>query len=130
MRAYERFLNYVQYDTASDENSLSCPSTEKQLVLARALVEELTALGVSDARVDENGYVYGSVPANAEDLPAIGLIAHMDVVDCVPSAPVIPAVIHDYDGGPVTLANGMVLDPTVFPELAGGGGLKEGVIFC
>ncbi|MDO4865781.1 MAG: peptidase T [Clostridia bacterium] len=119
MRAYERFLNYVQYDTASNENSPTCPSTEKQLVLARALVEELKALGVEDARMDEHGYVYGSVPANAEGLPSIGLISHMDVVDCVPSAPVIPAIIRDYDGGPVTLANGMVLDPAVFPEVAG-----------
>ena len=122
MRAYERFLNYVQYDTASDENSPTCPSTEKQLVLARALVDELKSLGVEDARMDEHGYVYGSVPANAEGLPAIGLISHMDVVDCVPSAPVVPAIIKDYDGGPVTLANGMVLDPAVFPEVAGAKG--------
>ena len=110
MRAYERFLKYVQYDTASDENSPSCPSTAKQLVLANALAEELKSLGVGDARVDEHGYVYGSIPANDESRPAIGLIAHMDVVDCVPSAPVKPAVIENYDGGPVRLANGDILD--------------------
>ena len=115
MRAYERLLNYVQFDTASDENSPTCPSTAKQLKLAAALVEELKGLGVSDARVDEDGYVYGSLPANAPGQPAIGLIAHMDVVDCVPSAPVRPAIIDNYDGGPVTLANGDVLDPAVFP---------------
>ena len=124
MRAYERFLNYVQYDTASDENSPTCPSTKKQLVLAKALAEEMKALGISDARVDEHGYVYGSIPANAEGLPAIGLIAHMDVVDCVPSAPVKAAIIEDYDGGPVTLENGLVLDPAVFPEVAGAKGKR------
>ena len=118
MRAYERFLNYVQYDTASDERSDTCPSTEKQLVLGAALADELKKLGVADARLDEHGYVYGSIPANAGGLPAIGLISHMDVVDCVPSAPVVPAIIDDYDGGPVTLKNGLMLDPAVFPEVA------------
>lgn len=124
MRAYERFLNYVQYDTASDENSPTCPSTEKQLVLAKALVEEMKGLGIADARMDENGYVYGSIPANDAGRPAIGLISHMDVVDCVPSAPVKPAIIEDYDGGPVALANGLVLDPAVFPEVAAAKGKR------
>ena len=118
MRAYERFLKYVQYDTASDETSLTCPSTKKQLVLAEALAAELREMGVVDARVDEHGYVYGSIPANTHNRPSIGLIAHMDVVDCVPSAPVVPAIIEGYDGGPVKLANGEVLDPAVFPEVA------------
>ncbi len=118
MRAYERFLNYVQYDTASDENSPTCPSTEKQLALSRALVEEMQAMGIADARLDRDGYVYGSIPATDASLPAIGLIAHVDVVDCVPSAPVKPAIIENYDGGPVTLQNGLVLDPAVFPDVA------------
>ena len=118
MRAYERFLNYVKYDTASDENSPTCPSTEKQLALSNALADELKAMGVADARVDEFGYVYGSVPATAKNLPAIGLIAHVDVVDCVPSAPVKANIVEDYDGGPVTLENGLVLDPAVFPAVA------------
>ena len=122
MRAYERFLKYVQYDTASDENSPSCPSTAKQLELGKALVEEMKGMGITDARIDEHGYVYGSIPANDESRPAIGLIAHMDVVDCVPSAPVKPAVIENYDGGPVRLANGDILDPKVFPEVAGAKG--------
>ena len=117
MRAYERLLNYVKYDTASDETSSTCPSTAKQLALAGALAEELLALGVWDARVDGYGYVYGSIPANASNRPAIGLIAHMDVVDCVPSWPVKPRIVENYDGGPVTLDNGDVLDPAVFPEL-------------
>ena len=122
MRAYERLLKYVQFDTASDEKSETCPSTAKQLTLARALVEEMRAMGIADARVDQNGYVYGSIPANAENLPAIGLIAHMDVVDCAPSLPMHPRIIENYDGGPVTLDSGDVLDPAVFPEVAGAKG--------
>ena len=118
MRAYERLLNYVKYDTASDERSATCPSTEKQLVLANALAKELADMGVEDAHVDGNGYVYGWIPANAANLPSIGLIAHMDVVDCVPSWPVKPAIIERYDGGKIPLANGDVLDPAVFPDMA------------
>lgn len=118
MKAYERLLKYVQYDTASDERSETCPSTAKQLVLARALVEEMNALGIQDARVDENGYVYGCVPANIEGAPVIGLIAHMDTVDCVPSSPVRPRIIENYDGNAVQLENGDWLDPKMFPEVA------------
>ncbi len=122
MRTYERFLNYIQYDTASDESSDTCPSTQKQLVLGRALAEEMKAMGIADARIDEHGYVYGSIPANAEGLPAIGLIAHMDVVDSVPSAPMNASVVENYDGGPLALKNGLILDPAVFPEVAGAKG--------
>ena len=117
MRAYERLLNYVQFDTASDETSQTCPSTAKQLVLAGALVEEMKALGIENARVDEHGYVYGSIPANAQGRTDIGLIAHMDTVNCVASAPVKPQIIENYDGGAVTLKNGDVLDPAMFPEV-------------
>lgn len=69
MRAYERLLRYVQFDTASDEKNACCPSTEGQRVFGQALVEELRALGAQDARMDEHGYVYASVPANAEGQP-------------------------------------------------------------
>ena len=122
MRAYERFLKYIQYDTASDAMSETCPSTVKQLELAKALVDEMRDMGIADARVDADGYVYGSIPANAEDRPAIGLIAHMDVVDCVPCQPMRPRMIENYDGKAVTLDSGDVLDPAVFPEVAGAKG--------
>ena len=122
MRAYERLMKYIQFDTASDEHSATCPSTAKQLTLARALVEEMRAMGIADARVDQNGYVYGSIPANAGALPAIGLIAHMDVVNCVPCAPMNARIVERYDGGPLTLDSGDVLDPAVFPEVAGAKG--------
>ena len=73
----ERFLRYVGFDTQSDENSPSCPSSAKQKLLGAALVEEMKAMGISDAFMDENGYVYGTVPGDPS-LPTVGLIAHMD----------------------------------------------------
>ena len=118
MRAYERLLRYAQYDTASDERSETCPSTEKQRVLAEALAAEMREMGMTGVRVDENGYVYGCVPATAEKRPVIGLIAHMDTVDCVPVAPVRARIVENYDGGAVRLENGDLLDPKVFPDIA------------
>ena len=80
MKAYERFLKYVSVWTTSDANSETVPSADRELVLAKLLVEEMKELGIVDARVDEKGYVYGSVPATpgCEKAPALGLIAHMD----------------------------------------------------
>ena len=79
MRAYERFLNYAKYPTMSDVASESCPSTKKQLILANALKDELLALGLSDARVDKDGYVYASLEKNIDtEVNSIGFIAHMD----------------------------------------------------
>ena len=117
MRAYERLFKYIQFDTASCESSETCPSTEKQLVLGRALVEEMTEMGISGARIDENGYVYGFIPANAEGYPSIGLIAHMDTVDCVPTAPMNARIVENYDGEKLKLEGGDYLDPAEFPEL-------------
>ena len=86
MKAYERLLKYVQYPTGSDENSETCPSTPEQLVLGAALCDEMRGLGISNVEMDENGYVYGEIPASegCESAPAIGFISHMDVVDEVP----------------------------------------------
>ncbi|MGN0184838.1 MAG: peptidase T [Aristaeellaceae bacterium] len=117
MRAYERLLNYVQFDTASNEASETCPSTPGQLELGRSLVEEMRLMGISNARMDENGYVYGEIPANAEGFPTIGLIAHMDTVDCVPALPMHARIVENYDGGAVLLEGGDVLDPADYPEL-------------
>ena len=117
MRAYERLLNYVQFDTASNEANETCPSTSGQLELGRSLVEEMRLMGISNARMDENGYVYGEIPANAEGFPTIGLIAHMDTVDCVPALPMHARIVENYDGGAVLLEGGDVLDPADYPEL-------------
>lgn len=77
MTVCDRFLKYVHFPTQSDESSATCPSTAGQLALANVLVEEMLQMGISDAYMDENGYVYGTVPGDP-NLPVIGLIAHMD----------------------------------------------------
>lgn len=82
MKVEERFLQYVAFDTQSDEFSESCPSTEKQKELGKFIVQDMQAIGIEDAHMDEHGYVYGSVPGTAGK-PVIGLIAHMDTSpDC------------------------------------------------
>ena len=97
----ERFLRYVSFDTQSDENSATCPSTAKQKWLGAALVEEMKAMGIADARMDEYGYVYGTVPGDPS-LPTIGLIAHMDTSPDASGAD-IKARIVEYQGGDVCL---------------------------
>ena len=119
MTVKERFLKYVQVLTTSDESSPSCPSTEGQWTLARMLVEEMKALGIADARVDEHGYVYGTIPAKGDHPAKVGLIAHMDTSDGV-KGPTTPVVIPDYDGKAITLKNGVVINGFDFlPSLAG-----------
>ncbi len=97
----ERFLRYVNFDTQSDEFSETCPSTEKQKALGAALVEEMQAMGITDAYMDENGYVYGTVPGHPK-LPTIGLIAHMDTSPDA-SGKDIKAREVFYEGGDVLL---------------------------
>jgi tripeptide aminopeptidase len=106
----ERFLRYVQIDTQSDEASTTSPSSEKQKDLGRVLAEELGALGCADARMDEWGYVWASVPGNlpaghpaSGKVPAIGLIAHVDTYHATPGGGVKPQVIHSYQGGDLPL---------------------------
>ena len=117
MKAYERLLRYAQFDTASHEGMGCCPSTEGQLVLGRALVMEMHEMGIDNAEIDEHGYVYASIPATAEGYPAIGLIAHMDTVDCVPVLPMNARIVENYDGGDVQLAGGDTLSPRDYPDL-------------
>ena len=97
----DRFLKYVSFDTQSDEMSETCPSTMKQKDLGAALVEEMLAMGILDARMDENGYVYGTVPGDPA-LPTIGLIAHMDTSPDA-SGKDVKAKIVEYAGGDVCL---------------------------
>ena len=81
MNIVERFLKYVSFDTQSDENSGVTPSTPKQMVFAQYLKGELEALGLEDIELDDNGYLYATLPANTDkDVPTIGFIAHMDTV--------------------------------------------------
>ena len=119
MTIYERFLKYVSYPTTSDENNECCPSTAGQRVLAKELVKELLELGVADARVDEHGYVYGSIPANCEGMPSIGFIAHMDTASDAPGEN-IKAKMINYEGGDITLneEEGIVLTLEDYPYVA------------
>lgn len=119
MTIYERFLKYVSYPTTSDENNECCPSTAGQMVLAKELVKELLELGVDDARVDEHGYVYGSIPANCEELPSIGFIAHMDTASDAPGENIKARMIN-YEGGDITLneEEGIVLTLEDYPYVA------------
>ena len=116
----ERFLRYIQMETTSCEANEECPSTPGQRVLAEALAEEMLKIGVSDARVDENGYVYGFIPAKGmAEAPAIGLIAHMDTSDAVPGV-TRPQIVPAYTGGPIRLASGVEIDGFDFlPSLVG-----------
>lgn len=98
---FNRFLRYVAFDTQSDEASESCPSTEKQKLLGQQLAAEMRAMGIEDAYMDANGYVYGTVPGDPE-LPTIGLIAHMDTAPDASGAN-IKARIVPYDGEDILL---------------------------
>ena len=120
MRAYERLIRYAKIYTTSDPKSETFPSTARQLDLAKLLVEELHQLGVADARVDENGYVYGSIPATpgCENKPALGLIAHMDTAPDAPGENVNPILHENYDGSDVVLGGDTVLTVKKFPFLA------------
>ena len=97
MTVTERLLHYVSFDTQSDESSETCPSTAKQKLLGEALVEEMRALGIADARIDADGYVYGSVPGTP-GAPAIGLIAHMDTSPDCSGRDIKPRIV-EYTGG-------------------------------
>lgn len=116
----ERFLKYVKIDTQSDENSQSCPSTEKQLVLAKLLVEELNSLGLSDVSLDENGYVMATLPSNIDKkVPVIGFISHMDTSPDMSGENVNPQIIKNYDGGDIVInkEKNLILSPKLFPEM-------------
>ena len=113
----KRFLRYVSYETTSDESSETCPSTANQKVLGAAIVEEMLAMGIQDARMDENGYVYGTVPGDPS-LPTVGLIAHMDTAPDASGAD-IQARIVEYNGGDILLngEKGIYLRETDYESL-------------
>ena len=113
----KRFLRYVSYETTSDESSETCPSTEKQKALGKTIVEEMLAMGIQDARMDENGYVYGTIPGDPS-LPTIGLIAHMDTAPDASGAD-IQARIVEYNGGDILLneEKGIYLRETDYESL-------------
>ena len=116
-----RFLRYVTFDTQSDERSHSYPSTPGQLVLLNHLVDELKAIGIANAAIDQYGYVMATVPATPgkEQVPAIGFIAHVDTSPEVSGANVRPIVHRNYDGRDLVLPDdpSLVLREADNPEL-------------
>jgi tripeptide aminopeptidase len=119
MTVLERFLNYVRFDTQSDEHSTTVPSTEKQKRFGAYLVSELSQIGLRDAHMDEYGYLYGWLSAShgCEGIPAIGLIAHMDTSPSVSGANVNPRVVS-YQGEDILLGSGQYLSARQFESLS------------
>lgn len=114
----ERFLKYVSFDTQSSELSNTTPSTAKQMVFAEALKQELINEGLEDVELDSLGYLYATMPANTEkNVPTIGFISHLDTSPDAPGANIKPRIIENYDGGDITLSEGIVSSPKQFPEL-------------
>ncbi|MEM9919574.1 MAG: peptidase T [Bacteroidota bacterium] len=120
--AVDRFLKYVTIDTQSDASSTTFPSTEKQKDLAKVLVEELLAMGISDAAMDEHGYVYATIPSNvSKEVPVICFCSHMDTSPDSSGKNVKPIIHKDYDGSDLLLPN----NPEVIIRLSEHPGLQE-----
>ena len=115
----ERFLNYTKFDTQSAEDSQSVPSTPKQLVFAEYLRKELEAEGLEDVELDDKGYIYATLPSNikGKDVPTIGFISHYDTSPDCSGADIKARIVRAYDGGDITLSEGIVSSPKKFPEL-------------
>lgn len=121
MQAYERLIRYSKFESASDGSSPTCPSTPSQFEFGQALVKEMLELGIKDANIDGNGYVFGTIEATIENWqgPVIGFIGHMDVVQDVPFRNVKARVLNDYDGGDILLnrEKNIILSPKEYPTL-------------
>ena len=119
-KVVDRFISYARIDTQSDENSDSCPSTTRQLDLARVLKGEMEAMGLDEVNLDDNGYLMATLPSNTEkQLPVVGLIAHMDTSPEMSGNNVNPQIVKNYDGKDITLnkSKNIVLSPNDFPDL-------------
>lgn len=120
MTVIDRFLKYVTFDTQSDENTGVTPSTAKQMVFAKYLQQELQELGLEEISLDENGYLFATLPANIDrPIPVVGFIAHMDTSPDMSGENVKPRIVENYDGTDIVLCNkeNIVLSPSQFPEL-------------
>lgn len=117
----DRFLQYVKFDTQSDELTQMTPSTPGQMIFAQHLEKELQDLGLTEITLDENGYLMATLPASPgmENVPVIGFIAHLDTSPDASGRHVNPRIVKAYDGKDITLNadNGIVLRPDEFPEL-------------
>ena len=120
MELKERFLKYVSFDTQSDPESETYPSTAKQLILLHHLAEEMEAMGLTEVEVDANGYAMGTIPATpgCEDRPVIGFISHVDTSPDMGGANIKPQVIENYDGKDIRLNEQLTMRVADFPELS------------
>ena len=120
MTVIERFLKYVTFDTQSDESTGVTPSTPKQMVFAQYLKTELEELGLKDISLDENGYLFATLPSNVNhEVPVVGFIAHMDTSPDMSGENVKPRIVEKYDGKDIPLCaeENIILSPANFPEL-------------
>lgn len=120
MNIVERFLNYTKFDTQSAEGSQTCPSTDKQWAFLRYLKGELKDIGLEDVELDDNGYLYATLPANCDKkAPTIGFISHVDTSPDCSGADIKPRIVSNYDGGDIILdaEADIRISPTTFPEL-------------
>lgn len=117
----ERLLRYASFDTQSDPESETFPSTAKQLLLLNHLLEEMLRIGLTEVEIDEHGYVMGTIPATADcgaGTPVIGFISHVDTSPEMNGGDIRPQVIGNYDGGDILLKGaGLTMSPKDFPEL-------------
>ncbi len=121
MNLVDRFLDYVKFDTQSDELTNLTPSTPGQMIFAKHLRDKLEEMGLSDITLDDNGYLMASLPGNITDreVPVVGFIAHLDTSPDMSGRHVKPRIVRDYAGGAITLNEelGIVLSPDEFPEM-------------
>lgn len=119
MDVLKRFLEYVKFDTMSNENSLSCPSTKGQMIFAKYIVEELKKMGLKEITLDKNGYVMATLPSNViKKVPTVGFIAHMDTSDAMSGKDVNPKIVK-YVGNNIVLnkEKNIILSKDDFPEI-------------
>lgn len=118
MKAEERLIRYACVPTMSDPDSSTSPSSSKQLVLGKMLVEELKELGVDDAYMSEFGYVYGHLPSNIDkNVQTVGFVAHMDTSPDFNDEGAKPRIIRNYDGKDIELCPGVVTKIADFPQM-------------
>ncbi len=121
MTVVDRFLDYVKFDTQSDELTNLTPSTPGQMIFAQHLEKELKAMGLQDISLDDNGYLMATLPANtdASGVPTVGFIAHLDTSPDMSGRHVTPRIVQNYDGNPIVLnaEKNIILSPEELPEL-------------
>jgi len=114
----ERLIRYAKVDTQSNAESTTTPSTQKQFDLLNILKAELETIGLTEITLDENGYLFATLPANTEkQVPTLGFLAHVDTTSDFSGTNVNPQRIDNYDGGDIQLKNGLVMSPNYFPNL-------------